>query len=77
MGVWTISYRLRRNGELVEGKNKIVISPEQIPAETRYIGLHLYPDHTAEVTFAESIPERTQRGEKILSRVGNMRRCEL
>ena len=56
-----------RNGELVEVKNKIVVSPEQIPPGTRYIGLHLYPDDTAEVTFSESIPEGTTRGKEIRS----------
>jgi hypothetical protein len=56
-----------RNGELVTMKNSLVISPEQIPAGTRYLGLHIYPEDTAEVTFAELIPERTARGEKILS----------
>lgn len=56
-----------RNGEDVKMKNKLVISPKQIPPGTRYVGLHLYPDDTAEVTFAESIPEGTPRGEKILS----------
>lgn len=55
-----------RNGERVKMRNDIVISPEQIPPGTRYLGLHLYPDDTAEVTFAEFIPERTARGEKIL-----------
>ena len=56
-----------RNGEQMKMKNKIVISPEQIPAGTRYIGLHLYPDDTAEVTFAELIAERTPRGKEIRS----------
>lgn len=58
---------MARNGEQVKMNNEIVISPEQIPPGTRYIGLHLYPDDTAEVTFAEFIPERTPRGKKILS----------
>ena len=72
-GVQTLGWTLdgpegmARNGEHVKMKNKIVISSEQIPPGTRYIGLHLYPDDTAEVTFAEFIPERTPRGEKILS----------
>lgn len=71
-GIQTLRWNLdgpegaARNGELVEVKNKIVITPEKIPSGSRYIGLHLYPDHTAEVTFAEGIPERTERGKKIL-----------
>ena len=72
-GIQTLKWNLDgpegtpRNGELVEVQNKIVISPEQIPPGTRYIGLHLYPDDTAEVTFAEFIPERTPRGKEIRS----------
>lgn len=54
-----------RNGEHVAIKNKLVITPEQIPQGARYLGLHLYPDDTAEVTFSESMPERTARGKQI------------
>ncbi|MFS2022436.1 hypothetical protein ACL58G_05080 [Massilia sp. GER05] len=54
-----------RNGEHVKIKNELVILPEQIPPGTKYLGLHLYPDFTAEVTFSESLPERTSRGKKI------------
>ena len=66
---WTLGgpEGMARNGEIAKVKNKLAISPEQIPSGTRYIGLHLYLDDTAEVTFAEFIPERTARGEKILS----------
>lgn len=58
---------MARNGERVQVKNTIVITREQIPPGTRYIGLHLYPDDTAEITFAEFIPERTTRGKQIRS----------
>lgn len=72
-GIQTLRWNLdgpkgmARNGELVTVKSNFVISPEQIPPGTRYVGLHLYPDDTAEVTFAEFIPERTERGKKIRS----------
>ena len=56
---------MARNGERVKMKSKIAISPKIVPQGTRYLGLHLYPDDTAEVTFAEFIPDRTARGEKI------------
>lgn len=56
-----------RNGEIITPKNQLVISPEQIPSGTRYLGIHLYPDDTVEFTFAEGIPERTARGRKILA----------
>lgn len=55
------------NGKPVQIKNKLTISPEQVPEGTRYLGLHIYPDDTAEVTFDEFIPERTERGKTIRS----------
>lgn len=66
---WTLDgpEGMARNGETVKMKNKLVVSAEQIPPGTRYLGLHLYPDDTAEITFAEFIPERTPRGVKILA----------
>lgn len=56
-----------RNGEQAAIRNSLVIKPDQIPPGTRYLGLHLYPDDTAEITFSELPPERTARGEEILS----------
>ncbi|MDO8032783.1 hypothetical protein O3297_05125 [Janthinobacterium sp. SUN128] len=56
-----------RNGERMTPKNQLVISLEQIPPGTRYLGIHLYPDDTVELTFADSVPERTALGEKILA----------
>lgn len=66
---WTLGgpAGMARNGEIVQVKNEILISPEHIAHDTRYVGLHLYPDHSAEVTFAEFIPDRTPRGKKILA----------
>lgn len=54
-----------RNGEVVTLKKPLMISPDQILPGTRYLGLHLYPDDTAEITFSESIPEMSVRGKKI------------
>jgi hypothetical protein len=73
-GVQTLKWTLDgpegtpRNGEQVKVKNNVVISPEQISPDTRYIGLHLYPDDTVEVTFAEFIPGSTPRGKEIRSK---------
>jgi len=66
---WTLDgpEGMARNGERVKMKKKIVISPKQVPQGTQYIGLHLYPDDTVDITFAKTIPDRTPRGEKILS----------
>lgn len=55
-----------RNGEQVEKRNKLLITMDLIPKESRYLGLHLYPDNTAEFTFAEFIPDSTPRGDAIL-----------
>lgn len=72
-GVQTLSWTLGGpkgtpgNGTKMNIKNNLVISHEKIPPDTRYLGLHLYPDDTAEITFDEYIPERTARGEKILA----------
>lgn len=56
-----------RNGEIVKIKNTLRVSPEQIPPETQYLGLHLYPDDTAEIIFSESMPEESARGRKIMA----------
>lgn len=48
-------------------KNTLMIKPEQILPGTRYLGLHLYPDDTAEVTFSESMPEKSTRGREIIA----------
>lgn len=49
-----------RNGEVVYISSKLAISQQQIPEGTRYLGLHLYPDDTAEVTFDAFLPQRKQ-----------------
>jgi hypothetical protein len=56
-----------RIGEHVTIKNTLTISDGQIPPRAAYIGLHLYPDDTAEVTFSEGVPEKTIRGKEILA----------
>ncbi len=66
---WTLGgpEGMARNGEKKKMKNKLTLSSAQIPPDTRYIGVHLYPDDTVELTFDEFIPERTARGLAILS----------
>ena len=72
-GVQTLTWMLDgpkgtpRNGEIVKVKNALVIAPEQIPLGSQFLGLHLYPEDTAEIIFSESMPERTARGRKILA----------
>ncbi|QKY03272.1 hypothetical protein G3257_14090 [Janthinobacterium lividum] len=70
-GVQTLHWELDgpkgtpRIGEVVTAKGPLVISPEQIPPRTRYLGIHLYPDDRVEFTFVEGPPEPTARGQKI------------
>ncbi|GGY96321.1 hypothetical protein ACFFTM_13275 [Pseudoduganella plicata] len=54
-----------RNGEIVQVRNAVQITREGVPPGTQCLGIHLYPDDTIEITFAESIPERTDRGRQI------------
>lgn len=53
-----------RNGEVVTINKQLTISQQQIPEGTRYLGLHLYPDDTAEVTFDKFLPQRIRRGKE-------------
>lgn len=59
------------NGDTVTLKNTIVIQPEQIPEDTYYMGIYLYPDSTAEVVFTKYIPGNSKRGEAILREMKN------
>jgi hypothetical protein len=54
-----------RNGEHVKVANTLMITPDKIPSGPRYLGIHIYPDFTAEVIFSESMPVRTARGKKL------------
>ena len=54
-----------RNGETVTTKSNLLIERSQIPNGTRYLGLHIYPDETAEITYADGPPSMTPRGRKL------------
>lgn len=72
-GRQTLTWRLGgpegtpHNGETVTVKNSLAISEVEVPPKTRYLGVHIYPDNTAELTFSQYIPERTSRGERIIA----------
>ena len=52
-----------RNGDTVSAKNHLVLRREDVPPGTNYIGIHIYPDETAEFNFAvDSYPQETPRG---------------
>jgi hypothetical protein len=46
-------------------KNIIDLTLEQIPANANYIGIHIYPGDTFELTFSQYLPDPTERGQKI------------
>ena len=68
-GVQSLSFQLDgpegtpRNGETVTVKNTMVV--DEIPKGTQYIGLNIYPDFTAELTFSSEWPQVSARGEQI------------
>lgn len=74
-GPQTLTWRLggprgmALNGETVTVKNSLILNPEQILSNTDSLGIHIYPDNTAEFTFSQYMPERTNRGNKIIEDV--------
>jgi hypothetical protein len=64
-GPQTLTWRDAGTGETFTAKNKLEITPEQIPEGTKYIAVHMYPDETAEFTFGQRIPGPTPRGQSI------------
>ena len=56
---------MARNGDTVTAKNKLVIDRERIPSDARYVGVHIYPDDTAELSFANGLPKATDRGRQL------------
>jgi hypothetical protein len=70
--VWTVDGPEGRpgNGDVFSLKNNVVISAEAIPAHSDYLGLYLYPDNTAEITFHHYMPGHTPRGEALRKAAG-------
>ena len=71
-GQQTLNWRLDgpdgtpRNGDTINVKNLLVVSAAQVLATTRYLGLHIYPDFTAEIALCDDMPDISVRGDKIL-----------
>lgn len=71
-GAQTLSWRLGgpegapNNGDTVQVKNLLTIKPEQILPTTRYLGIRVYPDFTAEITVCDDMPEISARGKVLL-----------
>lgn len=68
LGPQTLTWKLggprgmARNGETDTAKNSLVINPEQIPADVSSLGVHIYPDNTAELIFSQDVLEQSVRG---------------
>jgi len=71
LGPQTLTWKLGgprgmpRNGDVVTAKNHLVLTVDKIPSNARYLGVHVYSDETAEFTFAQYMPELSERGEQI------------
>lgn len=70
LGAQTVTWRLGgpkgmvRNGETVTARNTPILGAP--PPKARYLGIHIYPDESAEFAYSEFLPERTDRGEALL-----------
>ena len=73
-GAQTLTWRLDgpdgtpRNGDTIQVKNALTVSAGQIAPATRYLGLHIYPDFSAEIMFSDDMPDFSPRGEKLLQK---------
>jgi hypothetical protein len=56
------------NGDTIRVKNALTLSPDQISSSTRYLGLHIYPDFTAEIMLCDDMPEISPRGKQLLKK---------
>jgi hypothetical protein len=65
LGVQHLKWRDAGSGESHVTKNIIDLTLEQIPANANYIGIHIYPGDTFELTFSQYLPDPTERGQKI------------
>lgn len=74
-GPQTLTWRLGgprgmpHNGDTVTVKNSLILTMDQVPPKAAYLGVHIYPDDTAELTISQYIPEISSRGQKILDEV--------
>jgi hypothetical protein len=50
------------NGDTVVAGNAIHVSVEDLPKYTEALGVHIYPDYTAELVFSDEMPHQSPRG---------------
>lgn len=56
------------NGDTIHVKNVLALSSDQVSPATRYLGLHIYPDFTAEIILCDDMPDVSPRGEQLLKK---------
>ena len=72
-GPQTLTWRDAGTGDTFTAKNPLFIREEDIPKSEKHasqIAIHIYPDQTAELTFAIGTPPPTPRGAAILKEHG-------
>ncbi|MFP6562716.1 hypothetical protein WJ542_31105 [Paraburkholderia sp. B3] len=65
LGKQTLSWRWADTGDTVAVENGLSLTADQISDDDRYLGVHIYPDNTAELTLSQYLPEATPKGEEI------------
>ncbi|MEO7577790.1 MAG: hypothetical protein ABIT83_09250 [Massilia sp.] len=73
LGPKKVSWRLdgpkgtARNGDTVVAKNALSLAPP--PPGSKYLGVHIYPDDTAELVASQFYPQPSKRGETEIARL--------
>jgi hypothetical protein len=68
-----LTWRDSGTGATFTAKSQLFIREEDIPKSEKHaphIAIHIYPDQTAEITFAIGTPPPTPRGAEILKEHG-------
>jgi hypothetical protein len=61
---------MARNGETVTNKNPLQLL--DVAPDARYLGMHIYPDDSVELTTSAQRPNKTSRGEIENAKLGKM-----
>lgn len=62
LGQQTLTWRDAGSGKIFTVKNLLALTPEKIPSNAHSLGVHIYPDDTAELIFSQDVLEQSKRG---------------
>jgi hypothetical protein len=62
LGPQTLTWRDAGSGKTFTVKNAPTLTAEKIPPNARSLGVHIYPDNTAELIFSKDALEQSKRG---------------